>query len=451
MLPSRIARLNVEIKFIDADFRSYACPRCGTESPRHDGAVRHAIDVGLEHPVVLQIKVGCYRCPSCRKHRNFRTPLDFLGPRYRFVTRVRQKLSESVTIDKMAVVSAVKRLDRDFHVPIAGSTGWAWQRASGPSDAEVADYQHLVAASFSGVLSVDEVYDGQYAILCARDPVTNRTIAYQMTEKMNQEVVTAFFQHLQSLGIEPDVAVTDGSNLYPRALKAVWASVRHQLCRFHWTKDVVAEVASGVRAYRKGLPEPRKRTKPGRPAGGETETQQQRGAAQAAKDEVRKGRLLLVMRPENLDDGQKARLKDLLAHHPPLAVVRRFMNDFYGIFNGKPRPGTAQERRLRLLANPVYATSPLLTEAVKTMRDDEKFHKVALYLQFKNLNSTSNDVERDNRGFRQIQQTHYRLRSRTSLEGMLRRRLVAAGPPSPSAERLQRRFGNPNWTKAHAA
>ena len=87
-----IARLNVEIKFIDVDFRSYACPRCGTESPRHDGDVRHAVDVGLDHAIVLQIKVGCYRCPSCRKHPNFRTPLDFLGRRRRFVQRVRTKV-----------------------------------------------------------------------------------------------------------------------------------------------------------------------------------------------------------------------------------------------------------------------------------------------------------------------------------------------------------------------
>jgi uncharacterized protein (UPF0212 family) len=71
LLGSTIARLNVEVKFIDVDFRSYPCPRCGTESPRHDGAVRHALDVGLEHPIVLQIKVGCYRCPRCRKGRNF--------------------------------------------------------------------------------------------------------------------------------------------------------------------------------------------------------------------------------------------------------------------------------------------------------------------------------------------------------------------------------------------
>jgi hypothetical protein len=39
-----------------------------------------------------------------------------------------------------------------------------------PSTAALADYEHLVVESFSGVLMVDEVYDGGYAILCARDP-----------------------------------------------------------------------------------------------------------------------------------------------------------------------------------------------------------------------------------------------------------------------------------------
>lgn len=450
MLLSRIARLNVEIKFIDADFRSYACPRCGTESPRHDGAVRHALDVGLDFPIVLQIKVGCYRCPSCRKKPNFRTPLAFLGPRHRFVGRARRKLAESVELDKMPISLAVARLDRDFHVPIAGSTGWAWHRESTPTNAAVADYQHLVAASFSGVLSVDEVYDGQYAILCARDPLNNRTIAYEMGETMNQQVVTAFFRQLDALGIQPEVVVTDGSNLYPKALKAVWAAARHQLCRFHWTKDIVSEVVTGIRTYRDALPKPQKRTKRGRPAASEATTQQTATTEQSAKDEVRKGRFLLVMRQENMDEAQQNRLKDLLAHHPPLAVVRRFMNDFYGIFNGKPRPSTANERRLLLLGNPVYAASPLLTEARKTLQDDGKFQKVALYLHFKNLNSTSNDVERDNRGFRKIQKAHYKFRTKESREALLKRRLVKAGPP-PTPEQLQRRFGNPDWIKRKSA
>ena len=441
-----IARLNVEVKFLDADFRTYPCPRCGTDSPRHDGDVRHAIDLGIDHPIVLQIKVGVYRCPRCRKKPSFRTPLDFLDKHCIYVKRCRQKLVESIDLDKLPICLAVKRLDRDFHVAPARSTGWRWYREAAPDDAVVAEYQHLVAASFSGVISVDEVYDGQYAILCARDPITGRTLAYELSESMNQERVIAFFQKLAAIGIQPEVAVTDGSNLYPKALQAVWGAVRHQLCRFHWTKEIVSEVAKGVREYRKTLPRSEKRRKRGRPTTDEAPARGQAKSEQAARDEIRKGRFLFGARRENLDEVQKKRLAGLVARHPELGIMRAFMDDFYGIFDGKPRPSTAKDRRRHLIAKAEYAASPYLAGALKVLKDEKKFDKVALYLRYKNLNSTSDDVERDNRGFRKRQKTHYRFRSRASLEALLRRRLLEAGAPA-TAERLRRRFGNPNWVK----
>jgi hypothetical protein len=64
--------------------------------------------------------------------------------------------------------------------------------------------------------------------------------------------------------------------------------------------------------------------------------------------------------------------------------------------------------------------------------------------------STSNDVERDNRGFRKHQKAHYRFRSKESIQILLDRRLVSAGPPI-TAEQLKRRFGNPNWIKKKVA
>lgn len=442
--------MNVEVKILDADFKTHACPRCGTASPRHYGAVRHAIDIGLDRPIVLQIKVGVYRCPRCRKKSSFRTPLDFIDPDCTYVRRCRAKLVESVDLDKMPICLAVKRLDRDFHVAPVRSTGWRWYREATPGDATIAEYQHLVAASFSGVLCVDEVYDGQYAILCARDPLTGRTLAYELSETMNQEVVIAFFKKLDALGIQPEVAVTDGSNLYPKALKTVWAKVRHQLCRFHWTKDIVSEVTRGVRDYRETLPKAEKRKKRGRPAKGEAGAVQQAEAEQSARDEVRKGRFLISARRENLDESQTKRLAILVARHPELATLRTFMDDFYGIFNGKPRPSTAKDRWRHLISKPEYVASPYLAGALKILKDEGKFDKVAIYLNYANLNSTSNDVERDNRGFRKRQKTHYRFRDRGSLEALLRRRLVEAGAPTTS-ERLRRRFGNPNWVKRTTA
>ena len=450
MSTPNIARLPLEIKFIDACFRRHVCPRCGTDCPRHSVAVRHAMDIGLDRPVLLQIKVGVYRCPRCRKHRFFRTPLDFLGPYDFYVQRCRQKLTESIREDQMPIGLAARRMDRDFNIGIAISTAWEWLRGSQPDAQEIAEYEHLVAASFSGVICVDEVYDKGYGILCATDPLNGRTLAYELCEGINQERVIAFFGRLKAMGINAEVVVSDGSSLYPKAIKAVWNACLHQLCRFHWTKDIVKEVNKGVRDYRETIPKPEKRTKRGRPGKDEAAAQAAAGTAQSARDELRKGRLLLVTRRENLNEDQTTRLDLLLANHEPLVVVRDFMDGFYAIFKGKPRPKDAAWRRLRLLKNADYIASPFLAQAVEILKDDVKFAKVALYLNYKNLNSTSNDVERDNRGFRKGQKSHYRFRSPESLQVYLNCRLLRSGAPS-TAIRLERRFGNPTWTKKEAA
>lgn len=453
-----IALLGVEIKLLDANFKSYACPRCGTDSPRHDVAVRHAIDLHLDHPVVLQIRVGCYRCPSCEKKPCFRTPLPFLEPRCFFVTRARQKLVEAIELDGMAILKAVARLKRDFNVTIARSTGWEWHRAAAPSGAALAEYEQLVVKSFSGVLVVDEVYDGGYAILCPRDPLTKRTVAYQLCEEMNAAVVTSFFQSLKDIGINPQVVGTDASSLYPKALAAVWKACRHQLCRFHWVKGINTEVMKGIRDYRESLPKAEKRARGGRPSNAEAPQQEKAAAARSARDDVRKGRFLVLARPENLDESKQKRLTELLAAHPTLAVVRAFMVDFYGLFEGTgspkgerepggaPRPAEAKRRWLALLANPAYAACTQLAGALKTVADEKTFDKVCLYLRYDNLNSTTNDVERDNRGFRRRQNAHYRLRNKRSIQVMLDRRLLRDGPPTDGVK-LKKRFGRPRSTQ----
>lgn len=442
-----IARLGVEIKVLDADFKSYPCPRCGTTAPRHDGAVRHAIDLHLDHPVVLRIHVGCYRCPACVEKPGFRTPLAFIEPGCIYVTRARQKLVEAIELDGMAIGKAVARLGRDFHVGIAPSTGWEWHRAGAPTDAAVSDYQHLVAESFSGVLVVDEVYDGGYAILCARDAITHRTVAYQLCEEMNGAVMTGFFETLNALGIEPEVLVTDASPLYPKALAAVWAKCRHQLCRFHWVKDITGEVMRGMRDYRETLPKAEKRPTAGRPPEKDRAKQEKAAAAISRRDEARKGRFLVLTREENLDDKQRERLAALLASHPTLATIRAFMVEFYGLFAGKPRPTEAERRRGAIVTNAAYMACAYLAGALKALGDQKKFAKVCVYLSYTNLNSTSNEVERDNRGFRRRQNAHYRLRDGKSLKVMLRRRLLREGPPS-STERLRMRFGRPRKIRA---
>ncbi len=104
-----IARLEATIKLLDADFRSYPCPRCGTDSPRRYGAVLHAIDIGLDGPILVQIQLGVYRSPRCRKKPKFRTHLAFIEPGHRYVNRCREKLVESVVLDQMPIHRAAER------------------------------------------------------------------------------------------------------------------------------------------------------------------------------------------------------------------------------------------------------------------------------------------------------------------------------------------------------
>ena len=159
MSTPNIACLPVEIKILDASFRTHLCPRCGTESPRHSVAVRTAMDIGLERPILLMITVGGYRCPRCRKKRFFRTPLDFLAPHCYYVNRRREKLIASIREDQMPIGLATRRMDRDFDIDIAISTAWEWLRESQPNVVEISDYEHRVTETFSGVVCVDEVHD----------------------------------------------------------------------------------------------------------------------------------------------------------------------------------------------------------------------------------------------------------------------------------------------------
>ena len=230
-------------------------------------------------------------------------------------------------------------------------------------------------------------------------PLTKRTVAYQLCEEMNGQVMTAFFASLKDIGIEPEVLVTDDSSLYPKSLAAVWAKCRHQLCRFHWVKAINSEVMRGIRDYRESLPKPEKRSGPGRPSNKEIKKQQKAAAARSTRDEVRKGRFLLLTRPEE-----------------------------------------AKRRWAALVANTAYTACSYLAGALKPLSDEKKFDKVCVFLGYANLNSTSNEVERDNRGFRKRQNTHERLRDATSTQVMFDCRLLRAGAPR-ATERLRKRFG----------
>jgi len=136
------------------------------------------------------------------------------------------------------------------------------------------DYRPWVVQAFSGVLCVDEVYQGQLAFLFAVDPAApdgDRLIGYQLVQgDVDAIQVEQFLRQLHAAGIHPDEVITDGSSLYPTVLTKVWPTAAHQLCLFHESRHVTRAVLEVIQAVRRTLPAPP--PKPGRRWGGRLRT-----------------------------------------------------------------------------------------------------------------------------------------------------------------------------------
>jgi hypothetical protein len=239
-------------------FPSVDCKRCGQPAPRLWDATRVAIDIDLDHPVVLAVQVSVHVCPVCG--RMFRAQPPFLRPRAIYTQRVVQKAVEAVYRDGMAMRCVPDHLARDVWVKPDEKMVRLWCRAFAAQIDFAVDYQAWVVANFSGILCVDEVYQGDLALLLAIDPAApdgDRLVGYALlpkTSEVNQTMVKAFLERLRAAGLMPDEVITDDSRLYPSVIAEVWPTARHQLCLFHATRRVVRAVSDVVKQVRRTLP-----------------------------------------------------------------------------------------------------------------------------------------------------------------------------------------------------
>jgi hypothetical protein len=228
--------------------------------------MRVAIDIDLDHPVVLTVVVGVHVCPVCS--RMFRAQPPFLRPRAIYTQRVVQKAVEAVYHDGLAMRCVPDHLARDFWIRPDEKMVRLWCRTYAGEINFENDYQPWVIANFSGILCVDEVYQGDLALLLAVDPAApdgDRLIGYTLlpkTREVDQGMVKAFLERLRAAGVQPEEVITDDSRLYPAALAEAWPTARHQLCLFHATRRVVRAVSEVVKHVRRALPTPPSASKP---------------------------------------------------------------------------------------------------------------------------------------------------------------------------------------------
>jgi hypothetical protein len=155
------------------------CDRCQQPAPFFTTAERAAIDINLEHQVLLHVTVSVHHCAECDHY--FRAQPPFLQRGAIHFNRVADKAVQSVYEDGMAMRQVPTRMARDFWVRPSEGSIRRWCRAYGEAFGFATDYQPWVASEFSGILCVDEVYQDQLALLLAVDPAApdgDRLVSY---------------------------------------------------------------------------------------------------------------------------------------------------------------------------------------------------------------------------------------------------------------------------------
>lgn len=234
------------------------CSLCGQRAPRFSLAERTAIDLDLDHPVLLHITVSVHYCATC--HHYFRAQPPFLRADAIYTNRVVTKAVQSVYRDNMAMRRTAARLARDFWVQPSESMIRQWCRTYSTTFNFETDYQPWVVSEFSGILCVDEVYQNKLALLLAVDPAApegDRLVGFQLvTGSIDASDMEAFLTRLRAAGIDPAEVITDGSSLYPAVLSKIWPQAAHQLCLFHETRRVTGQVMKLINEVRRDIPSP---------------------------------------------------------------------------------------------------------------------------------------------------------------------------------------------------
>lgn len=394
------------------------CPNCGRRGRRKRTLTRTVRTVAYRAVAVLEVTYGEYlaRCRCCT---TFRTHPEGVPPRARYDDRVRQLVLDRVLKDGMSVERVLASLRREYLLEL--STGFVYDvLRDHAARLDMAAHRRKVLASFSGTLCVDELHLGRFTLLLATDPLADLPVAFALVGKNDRPHMERFLGNLKAWGLAPRVVVTDGSNLYPAVLDALWPDAEHQLCVFHAIKDINGLILDAVRRLKGAMA---RRGKAGRKKKRGRKTKRAEAAAArrgpTAKEKahfVFKRRHLIVKRREGLTDPARDDLTRVLEYLPGLAVLRRFADRIYWLFDTPKDLHQAGCRRAAILRDPAFRAVPELARAMEQL-DEEKFAKLMAYLESPvgRRVRTNNHVERTNRTFRFLEKVRYKWRRRRTL------------------------------------
>ncbi len=344
----------------------------------------------------LEITYGesAARCDCSTTFRN--TPEGVLS-KAKYDNKVRDLVLERILDDGMSIERVLQSLRREFLLDL--STGFVYD----------------LLRDFAAGLDM-----GRFTLLLATDPLSDLPAAFALVAANDQAHMLRFLKNLKTWGLEPEVVVTNGSNLYPAVLAELWPESDHQLCVFHVIKDVNALILDAVRRMRTAMGRRGKagrKKKRGRKGAKSKAAAARRGMTVKEKASfVFSHRYLIVKRRENLIESERDDLQQMLEHLPELATLRRFADRIYWLFDTPKDLHQAGCRRSAVVRDPTFLAVPELAKAMEQLRD-EKFVKRMAYLKnpLSRRVRTNNHVERTNRMVRFLEKVRYKWRRRKTL------------------------------------
>jgi hypothetical protein len=241
-----------------------------------------------------------------------------------------------------------------------------------------------------------------------------RVLEHKPTHKEVRVFLREFKGQLDKRGLKVRGITTDGSPLYPKALKKLWPNVPHQVCRFHILMEITKAVLRALAKLRKKMKAKLPKFKRGHP------TKEQQALARRFKRQKQRLADLFKHRHvfvrHHLSAAQKKVLKKLLRGQPQLQALRKIMDEVYRLFDRRCKTQTALGR-LEKLRQRVRRFKQLRRALGKLFSPN--LEKALLFLDDKLLGSTSNAVERSNRRFRKAQKSIYSARTKGHVEQRL--------------------------------
>ena len=393
---------------------TFPCPQCGRRGRLKQTHSRSVRDLAYGAILIIELTVGEYRarCSCCK---TFRAQVEGIEARAQYTNRVREAVLDRLLDDQMSMHGLQAALRRDFHLEL--SQGFLYDCLDWKvRQLDMAEYRQWTLERFSGTLCVDEIHLGHRTLLLATDPLHDFPVAFALVAANDQDHMRRFLDNLKQHGFLPLVVVTDGSNLYPKILEAVWPHAQHQLCVFHVIKDINEHVLDAVRRYRRQHARVggRKRRR-GRP-GKARHRQQHKTTRKEQAYFIWKHRHLLVTRPEHLDGRQRRLLTRMISYVPQLRELRAFVLQVYRLFDPNRSEQAVLNQWVGLLQNPTYQADPDLSKAL-AMLQPTKFLKMVAYLEspLGQRVRTNNHVERTNRRLRYLEKVRYKWRRRRTI------------------------------------